>query len=367
MTSLPGESFEVYYPEPSKHHHHRRHRRKKKKALKILLIIFLCLLVVFSALGGTFLVMRSIGRKQLMNGQGEIAIPEDLVDSFDDDGKTVSYNGEKYLLNEDIVSIVFMGVDKKDINQELGYGTNGQADAIFVACLDTKSGAVKIIPIPREFMVDVNLYSTSGKYVGVEREQLCLAYAYGGTPQESCNNVVLSVSRALYGMNMGSYVAIDLAGVGVLTDMVGGVTVTSPETISYGKYKFTQGQSTTLKGGATEAFIRARTGTVEGSTLRLVRQKEFLNAFSSKAGNQVLSNITQLPKFYNTAKPYTASDITLSELTYLASCVLTTDIGNSLKYHMVGGNIGMGEKYVEFEPDPTALFEMVLEVFYKKQ
>lgn len=368
MTNLPNDPPEILYPEPesSAEKLRKKRERRRKQIIKALVVIILCLAVVFSSLSVTFLVLRSRGKKQLQTPTGSISVPDDITDSAEDDGKTVVYNGQKYVLNENIVSIVFMGIDKQNINNDFGYGANGQADVIFVACLDTKSGAVKVIPIPRETMVDVNIYSASGAYSGVSRKQLCLAYAYGGTPEECGNNVMISVSRVLYGMTMGSYVAIDLSGVAKLTDMVGGVEIISMETFTHEKNSFNEGVKYLLKGSQALSYVRGRGQDSEGSLRRLQRQKQFMSAFASKAGNQILSNPLRLPSFYNSAKPFTITDLTLSELTYLASCVLTADIGSSIQYYSVNGTMSMGE-FIEYEVDYTSLYETVLEVFYTKQ
>ena len=46
-------------------------------------------------------------------------------------------------------------------------------------------------------MADVDVYSESGVYSGINKEQICLAYAYGDGQHTSCENVLKSVKIML--------------------------------------------------------------------------------------------------------------------------------------------------------------------------
>ena len=296
-------------------------------------------------------------------------MPSELVDSALEDGSKVVYNGETYIYNKNAVNVLFMGIDKEDIENDEGYGANGQADCILVLNLDTQTGNIKILPISRDTMVDVNMYSSEGSYLGVENEQLCLAYAYGSNGKESCENVRRSVSRLLYGVEIGSYVAIDLEGVAALNDAIGGVRLTPIETVDTGSKENSvyKGKEVVLKGKKVDAYIRWRGTDIEANSRRMQRQKHYITTFASQAGNQVMSDFTKLTTLYDKAKPYTVTDVTLSELTYIASCCLTSDVGNSIVYNGISGKSVLGEKHVEFYADQNSVFEAVLNTFYIKQ
>ena len=339
---------------------HEAQPKKLGKGAKAGIIIACCVVGILICLVSTYFILNYIGKNRFRSGDRQVSVPADIADDVADDGSVIDYKGTRYYLNNDVVSILFMGIDKEKINKNDNYGKNGQADAIFVACLDTKTGSVKIIPISRETMVDVNMYSVKGNYTGVKKEQLCLAYAYGNTAEKSCENVAVSVKRLLYGMNINYYVAVDLDGVGALTDMVGGVTVNSLETIE----SFKQGQSVTLKGKNAVLYIRARGSDVDGSTRRLERQKQFLGAFASKAGNELMSNFTKVTSYYNKAAPYISTNLQLPEVTYLASSCLTSNVGSSIQYVKINGVSALGEEYVEFTPDSESVYEAVLNTFY---
>lgn len=343
--------------------------KKKRRFLKVILIILAVLLGIILALAVTVVIMWYMGKSSLLNYKVDVSVPEEMVDSALEDGSKIVYNGETYIYNKNAVNVLFMGIDKEDIETEDGYGSNGQADCVMVLNLDTVTGNIKILPISRDVMVDVNMYSAEGSYLGVKNEQLCLAYAYGSTGKESCENVRRSVSRLLYGVEIGSYVAIDLEGVQALNDAIGGVRLTPIETVDTGSpsnsvYK---GKEVVLKGEKVNSYIRWRGTDTEANSRRMQRQKHYITAFASQAGNQVLSDFGKLTTFYNTAKPYTVTDITLSEFTYIAGCCLTSDIGNSIVYNSIAGQSVLGEKHVEFYADQNSVFEAVLNTFYTKQ
>lgn len=343
--------------------------KKKRKFLKIILIILAVIFGLILALVITVAVLWYMGKSSLLGYKVDVSVPSELVDSAMEDGSKVVYNGETYIYNKNAVNVLFMGIDKEDIENDEGYGANGQADCILVLNLDTQTGNIKILPISRDTMVDVNMYSSEGSYLGVENEQLCLAYAYGSNGKESCENVRRSVSRLLYGVEIGSYVAIDLEGVAALNDAIGGVRLTPIETVDTGSKENSvyKGKEVVLKGKKVDAYIRWRGTDIEANSRRMQRQKHYITTFASQAGNQVMSDFTKLTTLYDKAKPYTVTDVTLSELTYIASCCLTSDVGNSIVYNGISGQSVLGEKHVEFYADQNSVFEAVLNTFYIKQ
>lgn len=339
--------------------------KKKPKTKRVLLIILIVFLSLTVALAGTFFALHTIGKKQFHKDDKNIQI-DNPSDNIEIDEDSVTYNGSKYTLDPNVVSVLFMGIDKEDINSDKGYGKNGQADAIFIAAFNTKDKSIKIIPIPRETMVDVNLYSKDGEYSGVQLEQLCLAYAYGDTAESCSNNVLTSVRRVLYGINITSYVTMDINGVKTLTDAIGGISLPCLETFDLDGRTYTEGQQLNLDGYLARYYIRFRGNDEYASSRRMLRQKQFLSAIADTAGNQIMSNFTKLGTYYNLLQPYISTNLSFSQITYLASSCLIMNVGSSLDYKSVSGNVSVGEKYVEFVPDQNSLLDTIMDVFYEK-
>lgn len=335
-------------------------KSKKGKTKKIVIIVLSVLLAIILAVVSAFYILTYIGKSQFHEDDAHISNAE--VDIEDE--STITYNGKKYVLNKNIVSILVIGVDRSNINKNLGTGNNGQADVIFVATVDTKTKKACIIPISREAMVDINLYTASGKYTGTQNQQICLAYAYGTTPKESSENVMKSVQRLLYGINISSYVTIELDGVAKLTDMVGGVPVTCIEDFPFGNEVYKKGQSINLKGKLAIRYVQYRGKDLEANNRRMQRQKQFLSSLVNKAGNEVMGDFTRLGDFYSELSPYFSTNVSLPQITYLAKECLTMNFGDLLNYKSIEGTSIQGEKWVEFIPDEESVLQTVIDTFY---
>lgn len=340
----------------------------RRRVLRIALITLAVIAALALVLASVYYALYWKGRASLMDRDNSLTAPESLVDNAEQEGKLITYKGETYRFNESVVSLLFMGVDKTDINAAASYGNNGQADSLFLATLDTRNGSVKIIPLSRETMVDVNLYDANGQFTGTQNTQLCLAYAYAANAEEGCENVSRSVGRLLYGMPIDGYIAIDFDGVKALNNAVGGVTVTSPEDIenAFGEAIITKGQTVRLNDSSVIIYIQKRGDDVDANSRRMLRQKQFLNEFIRVAADKVKSNFTLLEKYYTAVKPYAVSDLTFSEITYLASTYLVGG-QTAIEYLAVNGESKMGKEHVEFIPDETSLYEAVLAAFYTKE
>lgn len=332
-----------------------------KKRNKIIIIVLAVILSLIIVLGAAYFILNYIGKRKFHKDDKNIK-----TDSVVTDEEFITYKDNKYVLNENIVSILIMGVDKEDITVNKGFGKNGQADCIFLAAIDTEKKKFTMIPISRECMVDVDYYSVGGIETGTNKSQLCLAYAYGDTPQKSCENVLKSVKRMFYGLNISSYVAIDLNGFEKLSNLVGGVEITSLETFGKGGNHFIEGERYTLSGKMAEAYIRSRDTDSEANNRRMLRQKQFLTALLSKTGNTVSDDFSKLASIYNTIMPYTSTNIDLSQTTYLASNCLTRDIGSKIDFKEIKGSMTEGE-YTEFNIDEDSLLQIIIDTFYIKK
>ena len=78
--------------------------KKKKKGLKIFLWILAILLALIIALCVTVVIMIKSGEKQMTNYDDVVVEVPDIAETLDD-GKIVKYNGKKYILNENVVSV----------------------------------------------------------------------------------------------------------------------------------------------------------------------------------------------------------------------------------------------------------------------
>jgi len=349
---------------------HKSHRRKKKKKKskfktwqKVIISIICIILVIIIGLLGTILYLNKAGENALLNSeQVVITVPEEVKDS-DNGGKyLVTKDGRKFAYNENITSILCMGVDKDDLELDNDVvGTAGAADFLFLITIDTATGESNLIHISRDTMAEIGIYSTEGIYVESREAQICLAYAYGDGKHVSCNNQVTAVRNLFYNVPINSYVSLDLSGVSVINDSIGGVTVTSPETIG----EFTAGQQYHLQGKYAEMFVRRRSiDIIEGNSLRMKRQREYIQAFAQKVIQQTKEDIQTPITLFNTASPYICTNLDASKITYLAINGLKGNLSKEFEIKTLDGELKQGETYVEYYLDEEKFFETFLEVFY---
>ena len=352
------------------HSHKRKSKRRNKKRKKALSIILISIATIIAILLGTFFALFLSGKNQLVNHKDTVIdfsqVEEDIIAS-EEDGKSITYKGEEYVYNDDVTTILCMGIDK---TEDLGgsYGKNGQADAIILLTIDPKSGKTNVIPINRDTMVYSKLYSSSGNFIKTEKQQICLVFANGDGEEKSCKNMKDSVSSMLYGIPIDSYIAIDLNAIGPLNQAVGGVTVKSPETFTIGKTTFNKGESYYLGDGKTAtAFVQWRDKSkLDSNATRMARQKVYLSAFAKAAINKTKQDIKFPLSLYNSVSKYNTNDLSASKITYLTSKVM---LGNDIKLNFLElkGKTTKGEKYAEFTPDRDALLDLVIKVFYTKK
>lgn len=311
----------------------------------------------------TCLILVSSGKSRFHKNDRDISASN--IKGLEVDDGVVTYKGKNYILDPDVVSVLFIGVDKEKIGDDFGIGSNGQADTLFVMTLNTKTKAIRIIPIPREAMVDVDIFSPKGQYTGARNEQICLSYAYGKDPEKSAENTLKSASRLLLNINISNYVTMDLRGISAITDIIGGISLTAIEDIPELGCK--TGDTLNLDGKKARIYLQSRTEDAEGSSKRLERQKQFMTAFASKAGNKISEDFGLLKTYYDKMKPYTSTDLSFSQITYLASTGIVRNLGGQFDYQTINGEKKVGEKWVEFYPDSDSLVTAILNTFYKQK
>ena len=345
-----------------KHHRHHRHHRHHKKKLPLIVRILITILVIILAIAGigagVFFYLQNEGKNDMQSTEEQIVYEE-----------TIEHNGHKYVYNNNIVSIVFLGVDKRDINESSVIGTNGQADAVLVLTVDTKTGRSKIISVPRDTIVDVDLFDKNGKFLRSEPMQLCLGYAYGDGRDSSAKNTLTSVSRILYDIPFNKYFVLDLDGIAPINDAIGGVRVKSLSDFPH--LGINEGDMVRLKGDMTEQYIRYRdVDALDSSIDRSARQVQYIQAFATQAIPAVMNDFSIINRLYETAMNYSTTNIDVSNVTYLASLLASKGV-REFETETLKGEMKLGDTpdengivYAEFYVDENAVLETVLDTFY---
>ena len=351
----------------------RRRRKPWWKKLLIVLAFILAGLITLSAVGvGVFFILKEKGISQLTDNDVSMTAPviENAGVSVDNSKNTITYNGVTYAYKNDMTSILCMGIDKKG-DAGLGLrddivGTGGQADALYLVALNTKTGETDVIGISRDIYSDISVYATDGQYAGVEKAQLCLAYAYGDGREKSCENTANAVKRLFYNLPINSYFAMDLTAIGDLNDAVGGVEVTITDYyLHYGiGYDWYPGDVVTLRGIEAQWYLQYRDVTELNSSVdRMSRQLGYLEKFGQNAISMTKKDLTTPVSLFNIVKDYSVTNLNASKISALGYTVATS--GAELEFQSVPGEVIHNGEYAEFVVDEQGMLELILDVYYE--
>jgi LCP family protein required for cell wall assembly len=332
-----------------------------KRWQKIIIGILPSLIALVVAAIIAFIVMVNMGRAALLDKTGLNINPPKQA-TVEDSGNYIVYKGQKYKYNDNMTSILCMGIDKDSLGSIDGQvGTGGDADSIFLLTMDLETGESTIVNISRDTMAEIGVYAVNGTYVGTKKAQLALAYAYGDGKETSCHNEIVAVRQIFYNLPINSYLSLDLDGIGPINDSIGGVTVVSPETIG----DFKAGETYELFGSMATYFVRNRShATIEGNNLRMQRQKTYLDSFASSLLAKTKENLTAPLGVFDSASPYICTDLNASKVSYLATQAIQSKF-KGFEIRTVPGEIKKGKKYAEFYIDEDKFLEMFLDIFYK--
>lgn len=350
---------------------------------KVLLAI-----VILAAAGVLVFVGLQISGRNKLNSGNKGAVPElNLSELADDPSPTpaasvaastditpeqdnwqegdVRYQGVHYRYNADIMTFLFLGIDKMSEVKPVKNGIDGgQSDAIFLLVLNPHSKEISMIAIPRDTMTDIDVYDKEGYFMYTSLEQLTLQHGYGDGATVSCERSEKAVQKLFYNLPIHGYCSINMGAIPLINDAVGGVEVDVLEDVINTGMK--EGDRVLLKGMNAYYYLHNRdTKSPESAVRRLERQKQYLELYAAAAMEAMKSDLTLPVTLYNDLSKYMVTDISLDEITYLAvqAAGYHFDSGN---LHSLKGKTVMGEQYEEFYVDEKALYELILEVFYEE-
>lgn len=277
----------------------------------------------------------------------------------------VRYKGIHYRYNKDTLTFLFLGIDKMSEVKPVKDGIDGgQSDAIFLLVLNPHSKEASIIGIPRDTMTEIDVYGKSGSYIGTATAQLTLQHGYGDGAALSCERSKKAVSKLFYDLPIHGYCAINMGAIPLINDAVGGVEVTALEDVVNTGIK--KGETIHLKGKDAYYYLHNRDIKVaESAAGRLERQKQYLTVYADTAISAMKEDVTLPVTLYNTISKYMVTDISVDEVSYLATQA-TTYRFDSDSFYTLQGEIKTDEQFEEFYVDETALYELILEVFYEE-
>lgn len=215
-------------------------------------------------------------------------------------------------------------------------------------------------------MTDIKIYNEEGNYVDTVKAQIAVQHGFGNGMEESCEYQKEAVEKLFYGLPIHGYAAINMSAIETINDAVGGVEVTVLEDLTKKDKSLVKDEKVHLKGRNAFWYVQYRdTNVFASADLRLARQKQYLNSFIAAAKKAAKEDISVVLNLYQAIMPQMVTDVSLDEVAYLAPILLDYQFGTE-NFYMMEGEMVMGEQFEEFYPDETALYEMILEVFYEE-
>lgn len=325
----------------------------RKRVLGITALVVLFIIAMIAA-GIALFVNHSIA-------QGRRKFEDSMQQMIDQSGSTIEHDGVTYRLNENMVTVAFIGFDGRTVNGSSGDQTTGQSDTIMVLALNADTGKSTCILIPRDSWVDVDTYIASS-YSGQQKMQICLQYTYGSSNEESSQLVAQCASRVLSGIPIDYYFTLNVEGVGPLADAVGGVRLTPVKSVE--KYDIREGEETTLNGRRAQEYVQYRDYHVDISTLeRQERQLSFIKAFANQVLTAASGDPAKLISLYRTALQYTWTNLGMEEFSYMAS-IMAKHGASDFEIKTLEGEFSSQNAHAVLYLDQESVTQTVLDVFY---
>lgn len=117
-----------------------------------------------------------------------------------------------------------------------------------------------------------------------------------------------AVSELLYGLPIDGYCALNMDGLPVLTDSVGGVTVTVPnDSLAEVDPGYAKGAVVTLKGEDTEQFVRYRNTEISQSAIARMERQQNISEHSAKLKG--ICRCALVTDLYKVIEPYMVTNM----------------------------------------------------------
>ena len=374
----------------------KKKRRKKKhtgnRVLKIFGILTALIASIAAVLCLAFVVLYKSGEASLANAVEKKAPTAEGFDeeeallakekaglatvTWQDDW--VALDGKAYEYDENIINLLFLGIDRAgSISTEtnLDNWKAGQADAIFILSLNPDKKTIRIVGIPRNSMVDVDIYDQNARQMETIHNQICLQYGYAGGGENGLHAMKDAASKLMYDLPIHGAFAIGYDAVSIINDKVGGVDVEVLEDMPEKNKAFVLGNTVHLDGKLALQYVRERDYYQLGSpTLRLKRQKQYITALIQAAKTCVKQDPLLVTDLYNSITKYMNTDVTVDEAVYLVSQALDYQFDGDSFYLLQGDDVsvpftrkdGTEDFYDDYYLREDSIRQVMIDAFYNE-
>ena len=327
---------------------HRKRRKQVELMHRLRTAVWICCIIV---------ALSSAGISETMTGDPQMTLM----------GKTIDYQGLTYRLRKRITTILILGIDQWE-NERAGDGAfrqGGQADFLAVAVINDENKTVSILRINRNTMVRMTVLNLLGQEIGERNAQICLAYSYGNGGEISGKLTKKACSAFLLDTPIDYYYAINLDGIQVLNDLLGGIEVTLEDDFTAYDPSMTKGKTLVLAGKQAEYYVRGRYDVGDQtSASRMTRQKDYLEKAKGALEARVQESASFILDVFDALSPYANTDMKRGLILNLSNKTRQYDI---VSLQEMEGEWQIGaEGFEEFYVDSDALWETVIDCFYER-
>ena len=350
------------------------------KTIRILLIVF-CVLIVGAGVSIYIvygIVTNDDAASLFVDPRDDTPIIADsntspgiVVDNNEEPApETIEYDGKTYQKNENVVNLLFLGIDYTEERAELNLGY--RSDMVMICAVDTQSKNVTLISIPRDtytamYKIDVD----TGNVEKTLQNKINAAFAFGGGPKHygyenemACVEMLLERRCELdtplnftLDIPIFLYAGIDIDGIAPVASAVDGVEVTLQVSIPGVGSK---GDTVLLKGNKAEEYIRNRHDS-GGDLNRASRQQDFMMALAKKIKNMGAVDI--ITKLYDELQTYVDTNLSTNQMLDFAKILSNTDI-DSIEKITLPGKTGSKSGTSYYFQDEAQTLEMILRIYY---
>ena len=337
--------------------------RKAIRQRKICMLLIIILIIVLSVLGGGYYLLSQKNAASPQNG-GQNSDSRNQTD-LSQNGDIVEYKGETYKYNDHLSNYLFLGIDTREtVDTYQSQVDAGQADAIFLVSMDRATEKIKVLFIPRDSMTRIETFNPYGQSLGETTDHLNIQYAFGDGKEKSCELMKTAVSDMLDGLPIQGYCSMNMDGISVITDFVGGIQLTIPDdSLADVNPKYKKGAVVDITGETAEQFVRYRDiDKTQSALVRQERQKTFLQALVQKAQEKAGEDAGFVTGLYDSVKSYTVTNMGND----IFAKLLAASQNGITDTETIPGEGTHGENFDEYHIDEDALSDLIISMFYEK-
>ena len=337
--------------------------RKAIRQRKICMLLIIILIIVLSVLGGGYYLLSQKNASSPQNG-GQNSDSRNQTD-LNQNSDIVEYKGETYKYNDHLSNYLFLGIDTREtVDTYQSQADAGQADAIFLVSMDRATEKIKVLFIPRDSMTRIEVFNPYGQSLGETTDHLNIQYAFGDGKEKSCELMKTAVSDMLDGLPIQGYCSMNMDGISVITDFVGGIQLTIPDdSLADVNPEYKKGAVVDITGETAEQFVRYRDiDKTQSALVRQERQKTFLQALVQKAQEKAGEDAGFVTGLYDSVKSYTVTNMGND----IFAKLLAASQNGITDTETVPGEGTHGENFDEYHIDEDALSDLIISMFYEK-